>query len=376
MDNVDIIIIGAGVVGLSIASELSEKYKNVIVLEKYDRFGLETSSRNSEVIHGGMYYPVGTLKANFCVEGRNLLYELCRKKNIPHKKIGKLIVATEREEVSVLEKLFDQGIKNGVSGLKIIDKKEISDLEPNIAGIAALHSPETGIVDSHYLMQYFADNVNINGSIIAYNSEVIAIEKVNGKYKVSVKNGNEIMSLEASIFINSAGLDSDTIAQMVGLDTKKNKYELHYCKGQYFRANGNKIGLIKRLVYPVPKPKSAGLGIHATLDLSGGLRLGPDEEYLNNRVKDYSVDNSKKTAFCDSAKKFMPFIQECDILPDTAGIRPKLMDADKNFCDFIIKEESEYGFERFINLIGIESPGLTACLSISRNIQDIVEKSI
>ncbi len=371
MKNTDIIIIGAGVIGLAIASELSKKYKNLIVLEKLESFGRETSSRNSEVIHGGMYYPTGTLKAKMCVRGRQLLYELCEKAKIPYRKTGKLIVATENEEISALDKLLDQGKANGVSGLRIIEQQELKKLEPNISGILALYSSETGIIDSHRLMQYFLDGAKDNGATIAFNSEVIAIDKSQDGYNVRVNNNNESIELQSNFVINCAGLDSDSIAQIAGIDIKKNCYELHYCKGQYFRVSGNKSGLIKRLVYPVPKPKSGGLGIHATLDLGGGLRLGPDDQYSDNRIKDYFVDNSKKTDFYVSAKKFMPFLKEGALTEDMAGIRPKLKDPNKGFRDFIIKEESENGLERFINLIGIESPGLTSCISISKYIGEL-----
>ncbi len=372
MKNTDIIIIGAGVIGLAIASELSKKYKSIILLEKLDSFGRETSSRNSEVIHGGMYYPAGTLKAKMCVLGRPLLYELCEKVKIPYKKIGKLIVAVENEEIPELDKLFAQGKNNGVSGLHIVEQPELKEMEPNITGILALYSAETGIVDSHRLMQYFFDTVKDNGVTVAFNSEVIAIDKAKNGYSLQVNNNNENIELLSDFVINCAGLDSDKVAQIAGIDIRKNKYELHYCKGQYFRVNGTKVGLIKRLIYPVPKPKNGGLGIHATLDLAGGLRLGPDDQYLNNRVKDYLVDGSQKADFYASAKKFMPFFKENDLSADTSGIRPKLMDIKKGFRDFIIKEESENELERFINLIGIESPGLTSCMAISKYIGELV----
>ncbi len=376
MKNANITIIGAGVIGLAVASELSQKYKNIIVLEKLDSFGRETSSRNSEVIHGGMYYPAGTLKAKMCVEGRPLLYGLCEKAKIPFKKIGKLIVAVEDGEIPELEKIFTQGKSNGVEGLRIIDERQLKEIEPFVSGTGALYSEETGIVDSHRLMQYFLDAAKGNGATVAFNSEVIAIDKVKNFYKITVNNNNENIELQPDVVINCAGLDSDKIAQFAGINIEKNNYQLHYCKGQYFRVNGNAGGLIKRLVYPVPKPKSGGLGIHATLDLSGGLRLGPDDQYLNNRIKDYIVDDSKKNDFYVSAKKFMPFLNVGSLSADTAGIRPKLMEPNKAFRDFIIKEEAANGLERFVNLIGIESPGLTSCVAISKYVGDLVERCV
>ncbi|MCX5713877.1 MAG: NAD(P)/FAD-dependent oxidoreductase [Candidatus Omnitrophica bacterium] len=368
-----ITIIGAGVVGLAIARELSKSHKNVIVLEKLHSFGQETSSRNSEVIHGGMYYPTGSLKARLCVEGRHLLYEYCLKYNIPHKKIGKLIVATESEEVADLEKLFSLGKDNGVEGLRILNGKELSIMEPNLSGVAALYSPETGILDTHRLMQSFYDSAKSNGAIVAFNSEVIGIEKTNDGYSISVRNNEDLTTLETDMVINCAGLDSDRIAEMVGMGINNLNYRLHYCKGQYFRVSPSKSRLINRLVYPVPKPKSGGLGIHATLDLAGSMRLGPDDEYLDNRDKDYSVKDAKKGDFYVSARKFMPFLEENDLTPDTSGIRPKLQGNGQNFRDFVIKDETEHGFPGFINLIGIESPGLTCSLAIGQAVSSLIK---
>ncbi len=374
MRNQTITIIGAGVIGLAIASELSKKYEDVIILEKNKTFGQETSSRNSEVIHGGMYYPSGSLKAKLCVEGRHLLYELCKKQRIPHNRIGKLIVATEKEEIEVLENLFKVGKANGVEGLKILSQTEFKVLEPNIEGLAALYSPETGILDTHRLMQYFYDHAKSNGAIAAFNSEVIGIEKTNHVYSMTVKNSEELTALEADIVINSAGLDSDRVAEMVGMDIDRLDYRLHYCKGQYFRVNSSKSRLINRLVYPVPKSKSGGLGIHATLDLAGSMRLGPDDEYLDSRVKDYSVQDAKKGDFYASARKFMPFLEENDLTPDTAGIRPKLQENGQNFRDFVIKDEADNGLPGFINLIGIESPGFTCSLAIGQMVNNFIKK--
>lgn len=372
MYKTDILVIGAGVIGLALAEELSGASGSIIVVEKNESFGRETSSRNSEVIHGGIYYQPGSLKATMCVRGRGLLYEFCVKNNVPYKKTGKLIIATEKEEESSIESLFSNACKNGVQGLKIMDRKEMKKVEPDISGVAALFSPETGIVDSHSLMQRLIGKAKDKGVTIAYNSEVVAIEKDKDIYNVKVKDANETTTLAARIVINCAGLDADTIAEMAGIDIKECRYELQYCKGQYFRVNQRKSGYIKRLVYPVPHPKAGGLGIHATPDLGGGLRLGPDHEYLKNRIKDYSVDESRKKEFCASVKKFMPFIEEGDIFTDTAGIRPKLHDYGNEPRDFIIKEETANGFPGLINLIGIESPGLTASLAIAQHVRQIV----
>jgi len=369
----DVLIIGAGVVGLAVAEELSKSSKNVVVVERNKGFGRETSSRNSEVIHGGIYYPPGSLKARMCVRGRELLYKFCIENKIPHKKTGKLVVATDKEDVAALEELFSNAVKNGVPGLRILDGKEAGKMEPEISGTAALYSPETGIVDSHALMQRLNDRAKDNGAMIALDSEVIAID---GRgYDVTVEDADGTGKISAGLVINCAGLDSDTVAAMAGIDIKERGYELHYCKGQYFRVNQKKAARIKRLVYPVPEPKAVGLGIHATPDLGGGLRLGPDHEYLKIREKDYSVDESRRGDFFESAVRYMPFLEEEDIYPDTAGIRPKLQARGGDFRDFVIEEGSKLGLPGFINLIGIESPGLTASLAIAEYVSGLIGRS-
>jgi len=374
MEKADIVIIGAGVIGLAIAREIAGEDRNIVILERNSSFGQETSSRNSEVIHSGLYYPSNSLKAKTCVEGRHLIYEMCEKNNIPYKKIGKFIMATEKEEMSLLQKLITQGQNNGVEDLRIINQKELKTMEPNVFGLFALYSPSTGIVNSHKLMEYLLDGAKSKGVIVAYNCDVIDIKKVNDGYKVSIRNNEEILLLKTRILINCAGLDSDIVAGMVGIDTKKCGYSLYFCRGEYFRIKSNKSSLIKRLIYPVPKPKGGGLGIHVTLDLGGNLRLGPDDEYLEKREKNYFIDDSKRCDFYQEVKRFLPFIEENDLAPDMVGIRPKLQAPEDDFRDFVIQEESEKGFLGLINLIGIESPGLTASISIARLVRDIIDK--
>lgn len=218
MEEFDIVIIGAGVVGLAVASELSQSAvnKGILVLERAHSFGQETSSRNSEVIHGGMYYPADTLKARLCVKGRRLLYEICEKQNIPYKKIGKLIVATEKEELPALDKIRMQGELNGVEGLRMITGAELKKMEPNLNGISALFSEETGIIDSHRLMEYFLQSCQDKGVMVAYNSEAVGINKMDSGYKITVKNINETLGIKSAVVINSAGLDSDTVAESAG----------------------------------------------------------------------------------------------------------------------------------------------------------------
>ncbi|MCK4464025.1 MAG: NAD(P)/FAD-dependent oxidoreductase, partial [Candidatus Omnitrophica bacterium] len=333
-----------------------------------------TSSRNSEVIHAGIYYKKGSLKATTCIEGNRLLYELCATQNIPYKKTGKLIVATSQKEVESLKKLLENAKFNGVEGLLFLEPKDINRFEPSIEAKAAIYSPQSGIIDSHSLMKYLELTAKKNGVDFAYNVTVLGIEQENSSYKIRVKDSdNESFLFKSEIVINCAGLKSDIIAQMAGIDIIKNGYNLSYCKGEYFRIAPKLATKISKLIYPVPKQPSEGLGIHATPDLNGGFRLGPDHEYIDRDKAGYSVNPAKKAVFFDSVKSFLPFLEENDLSPDTAGIRPRLYKEDEPDRDFIIKEESKNGLPGFINLIGIESPGLTSTLAIASIVKDIVK---
>lgn len=373
MEEFDIIIIGAGVVGLAIAKELSGTGRNILLVDRNKTFGQETSSRNSEVIHGGMYYPAGSLKANLCVEGRRRLYKLCEKNGIPHKKTGKLIVATEDDEKSALQKLLALGTANGVEDLQILTNERIEKMEPNIVCLYALYSPHTGIIDSHRLMKFYLDSAQDKGVMAVFNALALSIEKEKNEYIVVINNAGEIIKISAKIVINSAGLNSDVVAAMTGIDINKSMYRLHYCKGQYFRISDKKANMLKSLVYPVPKPKAGGLGIHATIDLAGSIRLGPDDEYMPDNIQDYSIDVSKAEKFLQSAKIFLPFIETSDLTPDTSGIRPKLQKPNCEFRDFVIRDEKDKGLPGFINLIGIESPGLTASPAIGEYVKELTK---
>lgn len=359
--------------GLAVASELSKSHKDIIVVEKNSSFGQEISSRNSEVIHAGIYYPKDSLKTRTCVEGKDLLYALCAENNIGHRKIGKLIVAIDKNEVRDLEDLFKKGLENGVSDLKLITKVEVKRMEPYVQAKAAIYSPSTGILDSHGLMKNLAWQFQSRQGIIAYNTEVIGIDRTNDEYELTVQDASEgAFKFSSRILINCAGLNSDKVAEMAGI--KKGEYKLKYCKGDYFKVHSNKAKFINHLIYPVPKKNYSTLGIHATLDLQGGLRLGPDEEYVDKI--DYSINEAKKTSFFEGMGKFLPFIELDDLWPDTSGIRPKLQGPNEGFRDFIIRDEAENNLRGFINLIGIESPGLTSVLSIARMVRKMVESQI
>jgi L-2-hydroxyglutarate oxidase LhgO len=360
MEKADITIIGAGVIGLAIAAEISRPDLSVFILEKNSTHGGGISSRNSEVIHGGIYYPQRSLKASLCVAGNKLLYEIAAKNNIPHKRTAKLIVAVKKDEKEELERLYSNGRDNGVTSLELITKKQVSSMEPNVQTLAALYSPDAGIISVHDLMNYFLVKAQSRKAHIVYQTKVVRIEKDSRHYRIYTQNAKgESFEFSSAAVINAAGLESDTIANMM-----ENNYRLHYCKGDYCSVSGVKPGIVKKLIYPAPAKKYTGLGIHLTMDLNGRFKLGPDTTYID-RKEDYQVMPEKAEIFYQRAGKFLPFLKKENIHPDMSGIRPKLQGPDDDFCDFVIKEDSP----RFINLVGIESPGMTASPAIAQYVK-------
>jgi L-2-hydroxyglutarate oxidase LhgO len=371
----EITIIGAGVIGLAIAEKLSQNHSNVFLIDKHPTFGQETSSRNSEVIHAGIYYIKDSLKSRLCVEGKNLLYDFCRKYEVPFNNCGKLIVATSEEEISVIEGIRQTAISNGVADMQVLDRQQIAKMEPNIFALRALFSPSTGIVDSHSLMKQLETNTINNGGQLAYGSEVTGIKKTDGGYEIMLLDADKKdYCFTSGIVINSAGLTADKISEMVGI--KDEKLKIHFCKGEYFRINPPKNRLIKRLVYPVPHHNMEGIGIHITIDMGGGVKLGPDVKYLESNTYDYKLTPSKQESFFRSAKKFLPFLEYDDIAPEMAGIRPKTQKPGEEQRDFYIEEESKRGYPGFINLIGMESPGLTSSIAIAKYVSNLIKKTI
>jgi L-2-hydroxyglutarate oxidase LhgO len=371
----EITIIGAGIVGLAIAEKISEKHENVFLIEKNLSFGQETSSRNSEVIHAGIYYTRDSLKAKLCVEGKWLLYDYCKKYDIPFNNCGKLIVATTQEEIAVIEGIKQTALRNGVDDILVLEKDQIAELEPNIFAMKALFSPSTGIVDSHSLMKQYETNAINNGCQIVYGSEVTGISQIKNGYKVELLDADKnYYSFSTGIVINSAGLTSDKVSELVGISDDSLK--IVFCKGEYFRINPPKNKLISRLIYPVPHPNMEGIGIHVTIDMGGGVKLGPDVKYLESNVYDYKLTSSKQEAFYKSAKKFLPFLEFDDLAPEMAGIRPKIQKPGEQLRDFYIMEESDRGYPGFINLIGIESPGLTSSIAIAKYVNGLINKTI
>jgi L-2-hydroxyglutarate oxidase LhgO len=371
-DIADITIIGGGVVGLAVAAKVAGKNRQVYVVERHATFGQEISSRHSGIIHAGIYYPENSLKAKLCVAGNRMLYQLCQESSTGCRKPGKLIVAISKEETEELAALLERGIKNGAPGLRMLSSRELKQLEPNIEGVAAILSPETGIIDSHALMKHFAARARSEEAQIAYLTEVVGIERVAGGYQVEVKDSEGGFSFTTRVLINCAGLDSDKVAELVGIDIDDAGYRLYYCRGEYFSVAGGKEKMVSRMIFPVPPPGITGVGIHVVIDLDGRMRLGPSIHYVDEI--DYSVTDEKKQLFYDSVKEFLPFIDYDDLQPEMAGIRPKLQGPGEDIRDFIIREEGDRGLPGFINLIGIESPGLTAAPAIAEYVNGLVNE--
>jgi L-2-hydroxyglutarate oxidase LhgO len=370
----EITIIGAGVVGLAIAEKVTHENPNVFLIEKHSTFGQETSGRNSEVIHAGIYYTKDSLKAKLCLEGKWLLYDYCKKYDVPFNNCGKLIVATSEEEISIIEGIRQTAIKNGVDDIIVLDRDQIKEMEPNIFALKALFSPSTGIVDTHSLMKRYETNAINNGGQIVYGSEVTGIRKIKNGYAITLKDADgDNYIFTSRVVINSAGLAADKVSEMVGI--YDDSLRIHFCKGEYFKVKPPKNKLINRLIYPVPHTNMEGIGIHVTIDMGGGVKLGPDVKYLDQNVYDYKLTPSKQEAFFKSARKFLPFLEYDDIAPEMAGIRPKTQKHGEPQRDFYIMEESERGYPGFINLIGMESPGLTSSISIAGYVSQLVKKA-
>jgi L-2-hydroxyglutarate oxidase LhgO len=311
------------------------------------------------------------LKAELCLAGNKALYDLCARYGIGHKRLGKLIVATAENELGQLEVLLERGRDNGVEGLRLLSPAEMKRLEPNVAGTAAILAPSTGIIDAHALMKCFLGLARRGGVQVAYRSRVSRLDKVSGGYRVAVAGDDGDFSFTSRLVINCAGLHADKVASLSGIDIDAAGYRLYYCKGEYFSISGQRRP-VTRLIYPLPPPDLSGAGIHITLDLEGRLRLGPGVRYVD-RI-DYSVDAKHKRLFYDAARRLLPWLEYEGIEPEMAGIRPKLQGPGEDFRDFVIAEESRRGLPELINLIGIESPGLTACPAIADYVADLVDR--
>jgi L-2-hydroxyglutarate oxidase LhgO len=366
-------IIGAGVVGLAVAAELSRTRKGIMILERHPSFGQETSSRNSEVIHAGIYYAKDSLKARLCVEGNRLLYRMCEEGRIPHRRCGKLIVATDEEEEGILASIQERARENGTEPLEMLNAARIKAMEPNVKACAALFSPATGIVHSHRLMRRYIAQANKNGAQLVPQTTVSRVEKQSdGRYRVHVAYPDgKTDSFSSRYIVNCAGLESDRIAASMGIDIDACGYRLHYWKGEYFNLDVPH-GFIRRLVYPVPQANHVGLGVHATIDLSDRVKLGPNATFLPDRELDYTVDAAARQSFYEAARRYLPGITVGQLNPEMTGIRPKLQKPGDPARDFVIAEESNKGLPGVVNLIGIESPGLTASPAIAKYVAGLL----
>lgn len=370
----DVVIIGAGVVGLACAYEFSRKNK-VLLVERHHAFGQETSSRNSEVIHAGIYYTPGSLKARLCVRGNRMIYDWCENRGVEYRRIGKYIVAVDEAEIDDLEAIYARARENGVKEIRRADLHKLRRDEPNVRAAAALWSPYTGIVDSHGLMRSIESAAIGHGCDVVYNHRVEAIDRAGDMYKIGISDDSgEYFEIAARCVVNSAGLDADRIAEIAGIDVEGAEYRLHYCRGHYFRISAAKSGLANHLIYPVPAKNMPGLGIHVTVDIAGQLRLGPDTQYLDGRKRDYVIADALGDKFYIAAARYLEGLNREDIMPDLAGIRPKLQPPGGEPRDFVIRNEADRDLPNFINLIGIESPGLTCCFAIAEYASGLIHK--
>lgn len=351
-------MIGAGVVGLACARALARDGRDVIVLEAESEIGTGISSRNSEVIHAGLYYPAGSLKARFCVEGRRRLYAYCVSHGIAHRRCGKLIVATTPDEVEALEGLQRKGHANGVEDLTLIDGAQARRLEPALSCVAALLSPSTGIVDSHGLMLSLQGEGEDSGMMLARNSPVLSGTILPDGFRLRT-GGETPSSIKTRIVINAAGLSAPSVAAALEGFDPCHVPRSYYAKGSYFILTGS--APFSRLIYPAPD--IAGLGIHLTLDLAGQARFGPDVEWV--KTPDYDVDPDRAPIFEAAIRRYWPELPEGGLVPGYAGVRPKIQAPGEPARDFLLQGPADHGIAGLVNLFGIESPGLTSSLALA-----------
>src|SRR5262245_9597454 len=365
MTDTGLTVVGAGVVGLAVAARLAPEFPDLVLLERNPRYGMETSSRNSQVIHAGIYYPAGSLKARLCLEGRDRLYDFCLRHDVPHAKLGKLVTAAEREELPALDAVEATAAANGVPLVRLTAAKAHA-LEPHVRSAGALFSPESGVVDVHALMDRLLAQALSAGAVLQPRANVVGIERLADGYRLSVESPAGAESFTAERVVNAAGLEADTIAALAGIDVDTAGDRLHWCKGSYYSAAPRLARLVTRLIYPVPARES--LGVHVVLDLGGRMRFGPDVEYLRDRQADYRVDPARRGAFAEAARRLMPEVRDEDLEPDISGIRPKLQGPGGAFRDFVVIDEAARGLPGFVSLVGIDSPGLTASLAIAEHV--------
>jgi L-2-hydroxyglutarate oxidase LhgO len=366
MEELDVVIIGAGIVGLAVAARLSRRYGDVLILEKESAFGRHGSSRNSEVIHSGIYYPPGSLKASLCLKANRMMYQYLQDHDIGFRRCGKLVVAAAERDLEPLEKLRDNGLANGVEGLELMDGDRVRKMEPQVRCLRALWVPSTGILDSHGVMRALLAEARDNGAMAAFNCEVDEIRPVPGGYRIGL--AGQDYRIKARIVVNCAGLWCDRVAELAGIDPQEAGYRLHWNKGEYY--NTSRYRDMSHLIYPLPHPQGEALGIHTVLNLNGEVSFGPDSRYVDSL--DYGVGEENKDLFLKSIRAYMD-VGENDIWPSMAGIRPKLQEPGGEEKDFIIANERDRGLPDLINLVGIESPGLTCALGLAEVVESLLD---
>jgi len=366
MDSIDAVVIGAGVVGLAIARALALAGREVVVLEAEDAIGTHTSSRNSEVIHAGIYYPKDSLKARSCVEGRRRLYEYCASHGVPCRRSGKLIVATQEAQLDELESIRQRALANGVDDIIRLDRAQTLALEPALAAVASLHSPSTGIIDSHALMLAYLGDAEAHGAMLALKSPLERAQVSRDGIDLWV-GGAEPMRLRARCLVNAAGLHAPSLARRIEGYPQQHAPGEYYAKGNYYALSGR--APFSRLVYPVPEP--GGLGVHVTLDLAGQARFGPDVEWVE-RI-DYRVDPRRAERFYAAIRSYWPGLPDAALVPGYAGVRPKIVPQGAPAADFVVQGPRVHGVAGLVHLFGIESPGLTASLALADEVLRALE---
>jgi L-2-hydroxyglutarate oxidase LhgO len=365
MERLDVVVIGAGVIGLAVARVLALAGREVVVLETERTIGAHTSSRNSEVIHAGIYYPTGSLKARFCVAGKTALYEYCQRQNVAHAKLGKLIVATRDEEIPALERIEAQARANGVDDLGWLDRADVHSLEPAVSCVKALLSPSTGIVDSHGLMSALRREAEGAGAQVVVTTPVVSGKVRDDGLELST-GGVAPTTVRCSAVVNAGGLRAQEVARAIAGLPESTIPPAFFAKGHYFLLSGR--APVSRLVYPVPVP--GGLGIHVTLDLAGQARFGPDVVWTDGI--DYSFDEGRAAAFHTAIRGYLPSVAIEHLAPGYTGIRPKLGPAGAPAQDFLIQGPADHGVPGLVNLYGIESPGLTASLAVADHVRALL----